>query len=162
MPYAKIADVQKESHPEYMEVKSKEQYTQDPGQSAEYEQPVKLISSENQADITNTDNEDAYEEMIDFMKKTFNPSQMHAMVTMLQSVKQSMRVEEAKDSGTLLSPVPLSPLADGKKHESTSHRDFDDKIRVLGMLLKVNSPVIIWSIELVSKIQNIREGLACQ
>lgn len=81
----------------------------------EYEEAKKCTPSEKPlyvnmpTDIasSNTDSEDAYEELISFIKNTFSPNQMDAMVTMLQSVKHDEEGSpQAKDSGTLPSSVP--------------------------------------------------------
>lgn len=66
-----------------------------------------------------TDSEDAYEELISFIKSNFSPNQMDAMVTMLQSVKHAEEGSQADDSGTVpLSvpppdhPPPADPMVD--------------------------------------------------
>lgn len=162
-PYATIEDV---IDTEYMEMVPKEQYIKksnnidgDQRESyAKYEEPDKVIPSKTPVyvniptEITSNkeDNEDAYEEMVEFMKKTFNPKQMETMVTMLQSVKQSMHAEEESQesqASTIPSSVPLAdPMLDEKKQPYTdaftppiskdkSFFNTKEKIQELGMLL---------------------------
>ena len=111
------------------EKKPKRQYTQRKSQIPhnrkesnpnEYEEPNKCTPAENPlyvnlpTDIatSNRDSEDAYEELVSFIKSNFSSNQMDAMVTMLQSVKQAEEGSQAEDSGTVPLSVPPPPAAD--------------------------------------------------
>ena len=117
--------------------KRKSQIADNPD-SNEYVEPNKCTPPENPPYVnvptSNTDNEDAYEELISFIKGKFSPNQMDAMVTMLQSVKDAEEGSQADDSGTVPLSIPQpdhspppDPMVDIDIYPDVSDYNTDDK-----------------------------------